>query len=236
MYNEKEYLEKYGSIPKDYDERLQWLCNQYRLTPKDYDNIIAYRDAMIDQLYYMDYKVTLYENPEGAKRPRFRFITKKNVATAARDGFVHVYSPDAAAGHKRMHELLTYDELYKLDYLVTTPAIVTYNAYFQTPKSFNTWQTFLAEIGLIRHLSKPDWDNIGKKYSDMYNANVWLDDAMTVTGIVNKYYSVLPRIEIDLKFLNAVYTKPQWKTITGRKDFPENVEIPYFDKGELKFT
>lgn len=232
-YNKDEYEAKYGMIPRDDYQRLEWMCQQYNLKPKDYDNIINYKNSMINQLYYENYKIILYENPEGAKRPRFRFVSKKNVASAARDGFVHVYSPDAASGHKRMKELITYDELYKLDHLVTTPAIVTYNAYFQTPKYFNTWQTFLAEIGLIRHLAKPDWDNIGKKYSDMYNANVWLDDSMTVTGIVNKYYSILPRIEIDLQFLNCIYTKQQHKTVTGRKDFPADLSIPYFDKGDL---
>ena len=92
---------------------------------------------------------------------------------------------------------------------------------------------FLAEIGLHRQVLKPDWDNIGKKYSDMYNANVWIDDALTVTGVVNKYYSILPRIEIKLSFLNCIYTHQQHKMITGRKDFPEGLDMKYFDKGIL---
>lgn len=233
MMKQTEYDEKYGAIPRDDYTRLSWMCDQYHLKPKDFENIVSYRDAMLDQMRFFQYKIVLYENPEGAKRPRFRWITKKNVANAARDGFVHVYSPDAYAGHKRMHELVTYDELYRLDHLVCTPCVVKYNAFFQTPKNFNVWQTFLCEAGLICHLTKPDWDNIGKKYSDMYNGNVWIDDALTVSGTVNKYYSLLPRIEIDLQFLNCIYTKQQWKTITGRKDFPTDLSIPYFDKGQL---
>ena len=233
MYVEKEYMAKYGYIPRDDIERLNWMCDQYKLRPKDYENIISYRDAMLSLLRYYDYNVILYENPEGAKRPRFRFISKKNVANSARNGFIHVYSPDAAAGNKRMRMLVTYDDFYKLDHLITTPCIVEFNAFIQTPKNYNTYQTFLSEIGLIRPIVKPDWDNIGKKYSDMYNANVWIDDALTVTGVVNKYYSILPRIEIKLSFLNCIYTHQQHKMITGRKDFPEGLDMKYFDKGIL---
>lgn len=233
MYNKNEYEAKYGHIPKDLNDRLEWMCSEYKLKPNDFNNIINYRNSMLESLFYYNYKIILYENPEGAKRPRFRFVSKKNVATSARDGFVHVYSPDASAGHKRLHELVTYNELYQLDHLISTPSVVTYNTFIQTPRTFNTWQTFLSEIGLIRPIVKPDWDNIGKKYSDMYNGNVWLDDAMTVSGTVNKYYSILPRIEIDVQFLNCIYTKQQYKQITNRKDFPEGICLPYFDKGEL---
>lgn len=230
----QEYEAKYSHIPRDETERLAWMCDTYNLKPQEMNRIIQYRDSMIPQMYYTDYRIVLYEDPEGAKRPRFRIINKKNVCPAAASGFVHVYSPDAAQGSRHMKELMTYNELYRLDYLVTTPCVVTYNAFIHTPSSFNTYQKFLSEIGLIRPLVKPDWDNIGKKYSDTYNGNVWIDDALTVSGTVNKYYSVLPRIEIDLQFLNCIYTRQQWKTITGRKDFPPEYCIPYFDKGELK--
>ena len=85
----------------------------------------------------------------------------------------------------------------------------------------------MAEIGLNRPIVKPDWDNIGKLYSDMYNSNVWIDDALTIDGTVSKYYSILPRVEIDLGYLNAVYCKQQYLNIISRKDYEENMNLTY---------
>ena len=100
---------------------------------------------------------------------------------------------------------------------------------FSIPKYYNVTQTFLAEIGLDRPITKPDWDNIGKAYSDMYNANVWLDDAMTTDGCVHKYYSILPRVEIRLSFMNMVYNKHQFNSIINRVDFDHNtMSLDYF--------
>ena len=83
----------------------------------------------------------------------------------------------------------------------------------------------MAEIGLDRPITKPDFDNIAKLYSDMYNSNVWLDDCLTIRGSVDKFYSILPRVEIDLRFLNGVYNKHQYNNIINRKDFTENMSL-----------
>ena len=44
-------------------------------------------------------------------------------------------------------------------------------------------------------------DNIGKKYSDMFNSNIWLDDKLVISGTVNKFLSELPRVEIYVRYL-----------------------------------
>ena len=104
-----------------------------------------------------------------------------------------------------------------------------YNAYLKTPSNFNIIDIFLSEIGLERpNISKPDWDNIGKKYCDMYNHNIWLDDSMVITGTVNKYYSILPRVEIILRYLNVVYNKYQYNMVVNRKDY-DGKELHYLD-------
>ena len=71
--------------------------------------------------------------------------------------------------------------------------------------SFNSTDTYLAELGLIRPLLKPDFDNIAKKYSDMYNGNVWLDDSLVIDGRIRKYYSILPRVEIRLRYIKFCF-------------------------------
>ena len=61
-------------------------------------------------------------------------------------------------------------------------------------------ETILAELGYIRPISKPDWDNLGKTYSDMLTDVLILDDAHVVDGRCSKYYSLHPRIEMDIKY------------------------------------
>ena len=61
----------------------------------------------------------------------------------------------------------------------------------------------------------------------MYNSNVWIDDALTISATINKFYSILPRVEIDLSYLNAVYCKQQYTNIINRKDYEESMKLSY---------
>ena len=45
--------------------------------------------------------------------------------------------------------------------------------------------------------------------------------------VVDKFYSILPRVEIDLSYLNAVYCKQQYQNIISRKDYEENMNLRY---------
>lgn len=227
------YEEKYSDIPRDFLERVNWLCDKLNIvTEKQYDEILNKRDHMISQLFYSFYKVILYEEPEGSPRPRFRLINRQNLlqASLASSNFVHVYSITGKDDNLYMKRLVTSDELYHLNSIIYTPCEVEYITYLKTPDMFSKSDQILAEIGLIRPISKPDWDNIGKKYSDMYNHNVWIDDANVIKGTVEKYYSCLPRVEINLKFLNALYNRLQAKSMYNKV----NEDILHFNhKGEL---
>lgn len=224
----KDYQNKYGDIPLDFKERLDYMCNMYKVSYDEMIDIFKERDRRLSLLYYTTIRVVLNVVPEGAKRPRYRFVNRGNLINAAitDPGFIHVYSPGAAQNHEYMKRLVD-SEIVQLEHLICTPCDVRFRAYFPTPKSFNKIETFMAELGLNRHIYKPDWDNIGKLYSDMYNSNIWVDDALTVHGEVDKFYSILPRVEIDLSFLNAVYCKQQYEAIINRKDYNENMNLTY---------
>lgn len=224
----KDYQNKYGDIPLDFKERLDYMCNLYKVSYDEMIDIFKERDRRLSLLYYTTIRVVLNVVPEGAKRPRYRFVNRGNLINAAitDPGFIHVYSPGAAQNHEYMKRLVD-SEIVQLEHLICTPCDVRFRAYFPTPKSFNKIETFMAELGLNRHIYKPDWDNIGKLYSDMYNSNIWVDDALTVHGEVDKFYSILPRVEIDLSFLNAVYCKQQYEAIINRKDYNENMNLTY---------
>lgn len=227
----KEYQSKYGDIPIDYRERISYMIDMYNLSESKMDEIIKKRNEMLNNLFFYECKVVqLLEEPEGSARPRFRVINKRNFnQVALESNYVHVYTPHAAEDHSHMKELCEQD-LMQLDHLINTPCVVRYDAFFKTPSYFSITDTFLAETGVIRPpIDKPDWDNIGKKYCDMYNHNIWLDDALVFTGEVNKYYSILPRVEIHLKYMNALFTKQQYKRMIQRKDY-DNYPISYLDQ------
>ena len=71
---------------------------------------------------------------------------------------------------------------------------------------------------------------LAKKYSDMFNKNVWLDDTLVVDGSIHKYYSVLPRIEIRIRYLNMLYNRSQYNSITNRVDYDGSTDLSYFQK------
>ena len=137
-------------------------------------------------------------------------------------------TPAAILGFNTASEIFYKEEFEALDQMICTPCTVDINMYFKTPSYFNKTQTILAEIGLERPITKPDFDNGAKKYSDMFNANVWLDDTLVIDGSVHKYYSVLPRVEIGLRYLNMLYNNHQYKSITNRVDYKTEYNVNYF--------
>lgn len=234
--NEKlrEYEMKYSHIPKDNDERLWWLINQYKLSPSKMQDIIEKKYNITSLLQYYDYKIILYEEPEGAKRPRFQMINRKNYmnfALSARN-FVHVYSPDAAEDHKYFHRLLD-NELLALQKFIQTPCQICINTFSKTPSYFNAADTILAEIGVHRNIQKPDFDNIAKKYCDMFNENIWLDDQLVLDGEVHKYFSVLPRVEICIRYLNYISTPYQYNQIISKSGYDPSNPVQYLNEKGL---
>lgn len=231
---QKQYAMKYGNIPIDYTERLNWMVDYYNLSPSKMDEILLKRQNVLNNLFYYDYNVIeLLEEPEGASRPRVRILKSNYNRIAMTDPMVHVYVPGASEDHRYMRQLVDH-ELIQLDGLISTPCDIEYNVYLKTPSNANVVDTFLCEIGLFRPpFSKPDWDNIAKKYCDMFNYNIWIDDTLVIDGSVHKYYSILPRVEIKLRYLNCVYTKNFYNAMISRKGF-NNPDLHYLDrKGEL---
>lgn len=225
-----EYINKFGEIPIDYTDRLNWLYDKYKITDKQAFEILHKRDMMIESLEYIDTEIILFEIPEGSPRPRFRIVNRANLSNMAlsNPNFIHVYSLTGKEDNTFMRRLISQEDFSALDQMICTPCIIDIYTFFKTPSYYNKEDTILAEIGLHRPISKPDWDNLGKKYSDMFNANVWLDDTLVIDGSVHRYFSVLPRIEIRVKYLNMVFNKHQYSNIINRSDYDDTFDLKYF--------
>lgn len=233
---EIEYKEKFGNIPKDYKNRLLWMANNYNLSEKNMIEILERRNNMIQNIQFFDFFIVLYMEPEGTPRHRYRLITPKNYMNAAIvSPYVHVYQPRASEDHNYLQRLVS-SELIQLHQFIQTPFACNINAFFKTPSTYNRSDTFIAEIGLDFNIKKPDVDNVEKKYLDMFNQNIWLDDNMCFSGKLNKFYSILPRVEIHIQYMNCAMNKYQYNHITSRVGYIDNGLLYYLDKLGLPNT
>ena len=59
------------------------MIDEYHLSSQKMDEIITKKRNMENSLFFNNVKIVLYEDPEGAKRPRFRLINRKNYMDVA---------------------------------------------------------------------------------------------------------------------------------------------------------
>ena len=179
---EKDYEEKYGDITEDYEERIDQL-----LTPIKTDSrrkLLQEEIFRIRNVEWITKKFTIYLLPKATPRPRL--------------GQRGVFYVKGAKDNKKLFKKFIND--IDID-IITTPTKFTCKSYFPIPSSMNQIEKVLAEIGLIRPISKPDWDNVGKAYCDMLQGLILYDDSLIVEGVAKKYYSMKPRIEITISYM-----------------------------------
>lgn len=179
---EKDYEEKYGDITEDYEERINQL-----LTPIKTDSrrkLLQEEIFRIRNVEWITKKFIIYLLPKATPRPRL--------------GQRGVFYVKGAKDNKKLFKKFINDS--DID-IITTPTKFTCKSYFPIPSSMNQIEKVLAEIGLIRPISKPDWDNVGKAYCDMLQGLILYDDSLIVEGVSKKYYSMKPRIEITISYM-----------------------------------
>ena len=181
---EKEYQEKYGDVPEDERGRFEYLVKSihYRNAKESVlKKVISTRN-----IKWKTQKFVLYWLPKGTPRPR---LGKGNV----------FYVKNAKKNKERFYKFLKDSEWE----LVTTPCVFEVRSYFPIPEAMKKPEKLLSEMGLIRPISTPDWDNIGKTYSDMIQDIVLYNDSLIIDGISRKYYSVKPRVEIYIRYMES---------------------------------
>lgn len=203
----QEYHEKFDHIPKDYMERLAYL---YRLKPYTKDNLNSLLDK-IDRLAEVEWDeltYIFYMNPKSTPRAKLNTKTFTFYVKDAKN-YKAVFD-DFKEKHSNM------------ECVISTPTIITTKMYFETPKSMSIEEMMAAELELIHHVNNPDWDNCGKTYCDMVQKTLVSNDSIVCKGSVEKFYSILPRIEINLRFMTKYDCKYNKRSVEGRKSFKEN--------------
>lgn len=184
MNIEKEYNKLYGDIPKYNNERIDYLLkdtNLKRNKLKVYDEI-----QRINSIKWKKKSFTLYIIPKATPRPR-----------SGKNGIFYVKG--SSDNKKFFKEFIKDKELE----IINTPCKIECMSYLPISKSMNSVNKILAELGFIRPISKPDWDNLAKAYCDMIQGYLLEDDALIIEGISKKYYSIKPRVEITIEWMES---------------------------------
>lgn len=195
---EKEYNELYGDIPKDYEGRLEYILNDInlkRIKEPVYNYMKNIRDIKWKTISY-----TIYLLPKATPRPR-----------SGRNGIFYV---KGAKDNKKFFQQYINDQDIEI---ISTPCKFTCISYFPIPNSMNNIEKIAAELGLIRPISKPDWDNVGKAYCDMIQDLLIYDDSLIVEGVSKKFYSIKPRIEITISYMEKYDSQFNKKKILSKK-------------------
>ena len=210
MPNKKElklYQEEYGKVSNDCIERiynfLDGLNNKQLETLRyDIENNLQTKWKSVSFIFYFIPKAT----------PRARF-----------SGFgKHFYVSDAMNNRKLMEKFVK-ENLSDFE-LITTACKFHCDCYFPIPKSMSKTEQLRAEMKLVNHLSKPDWDNLGKTYSDMIQNIIIMDDSLIIDSTVRKFYSSKPRIELVIEYADRYDSKYNMKKITKRKQYLDNID------------
>lgn len=196
---ESDYLKLYGDIPRDDSKRFGELLNSLNLTRASREKIFP-EIRRIQNIKWKHHVFTIYLLPKGTPRPRRSRRSDTFYVIGARDN---------------KEVFLNFLQHHDMD-VVMTPCKFTCVSYLPIPKSMNNVDTILAELGFIVPLSNPDWDNLGKTYSDMIQDALILDDNLIIDGTSKKRYSIKPRIEIHIEYMEEFDCEYNEKKIRKR--------------------
>lgn len=183
---EKEYKEKYESIPLNQDARLNILIRALKKRKKKDKKSIFDEVQRVLDIKWNTYSFIIYLVPKATPRPR---INRKS-------GLFYVLGSDV--NKKLFHKYMKNNP----HEMIKTPMKFITNIYLPIPSSMNPEEMLLAEMGFIRPISKPDFDNVAKTYADMIQGTLIYDDALIIEGLTKKFYSIKPRIEITIEYMD----------------------------------
>ena len=181
LQEQKEYLDEYGDVPINSVERVDYLLSTlslFRAKTSVYDEI-----KRIGNIQWKELSYTIYMVPKGTPRPRL--------------GMNGVFYVKGAKNNKKLFQKFIEQQDMPM---IRTPIKFYCSCYLPIPKSMSSVEKVVAELGFIRPISKPDWDNLAKTYCDMIQDSLIYDDSLIIEGSTKKFYSIKPRIEIRLLY------------------------------------
>lgn len=211
-----EYNAEYGHIPKDYMERLSWLYREENFTKDDLEKLMVFVDEL-GEVQWSEVTYIFYMHPHATPRPKLNPNT-------------FTFYVGGAYYNKQIFE--KFMEVHSdNEVVISTPCIMETKTYTQTPSGMSKIEKMAAELELLHNVNRPDWDNLGKSYCDMVQDALVSEDSIVIRGAVEKFYSVLPRVEVNVRFMTRYDCRYNKSSVEKRKSFTENPKtlknIPY---------
>ncbi|WP_082234996.1 RusA family crossover junction endodeoxyribonuclease [Halobacillus massiliensis] len=113
-----------------------------------------------------------------------------------RRGKTIVYDPSSSRDYKQYVQLVA--SQHAPEELLEGSLDLLIKVYRPIPKSFSKKKTAEAEAGVLRPVTKPDNTNYAKGIEDALNGVIYKDDSLIVDLHVSKYYSLKPRIVVEV--------------------------------------
>lgn len=202
--NLKKYVSSYKDIPTNFQERLINFIQNIRFTNKEQEKISNLIDKCMKRKT-KTLKLVFYIIPEATPRPRLSSISGR------------FYVKNAKSNNDFVRLLAKEENIP----LIKTPCKFRCSTYSPVPSNMNTMEKIMSELGFYRPVTTPDWDNYGKTYSDMVQKYILLNDSLIIEGTVKKYYSVKPRVEIEIEYFLDYDCKFNERKIKSSKAYKE---------------
>lgn len=202
------YNEKYGNIPLEKDDILEYLKDALQLKEKDFAKIRQDNEHAA-QIPWYNLRIILPIVPNPSPRPRY----------SSKTGSFYVMG--ASENKKILKKFLT--EKYDIIYTQTYFSVKTF---IPTPmSSMSRTEIYRAEMQELIPTTNPDWDNLGKTYSDMVQKILITNDNIISKGLVEKFYSVKPRVDITIKYQKGFDSRYNERRTLKSKSFVDAIEM-----------
>lgn len=135
------------------------------------------------------FNFTIPGEPKGKGRPKF----------STKGGYARAITPEATANYENLVKVSFLQACGKAEpYAKDVPLVAKISAFFSIPQSASKKKQAAMEAGEISPTKKPDTDNIAKIVLDALNGLAYYDDAQIVVLSLQKTYSRIPRVEIQI--------------------------------------
>ena len=200
MYKEElSYSETYGHLPNTQEELIEYFETHHKI---DWTRVNALKEH-IESLEWNYLEIELPLVPKPTPRPRYSSITKTFYVKGAKKTKKLVEKHISNLG------------------LIATRVEFDLEVYQLTPSNMCVSEAYLAEKGLIRPISKPDFDNVAKTYSDAIQDVLLVNDNIINPGSVKKYYSIKPRVIIKIRYQSGYDCPFNQRKILESKGYQE---------------
>lgn len=206
-----DYNARFPVRTSDPDSLVEQMLREYIADQKKPEKIIAKAREkalrIIDQREYESIHILMYEYPFKTDRPR----TYRG----------HTWSPGAADNKAYFTKALS--KINSTLKLINTPGEIELAAYLEMPARVPPDEVILFETRLLKPVDKPDYDNVGKCYTDMFTWILTTDDDIFWRGEIRKYYSLLPRVDITIRYVKKHESDYIYNKLKTRKTIKQGL-------------